>query len=118
MIHSFFNYGECAYPYTTVSTLSLPGQLKLYVLFICRISLVGSYKNSIHSLYFPDLTFFLCAGLLYGTEGHAIIDTARRARDFRSRSANLKKVIKYSNNINCFKITSRFPIMKIVTVLY
>ena len=64
------------------------------------------------------IQLFFCAELLYGTMGHAIIDTARRARDFRSRSANLKKVIKYSNNINCFKINLAVDFYKWKLLLY
>jgi hypothetical protein len=42
-------------------------------------------------MYSSNLIFFRAAGLLYDTVvGRAPIDTARRARDFRSRSENLK----------------------------
>jgi hypothetical protein len=51
--------------------------------------------------------------------GRAKIDTGRRARDFRSRRANLKKVTEYSNNVHFFnKITNNFYIMSFVIVLY
>jgi hypothetical protein len=35
--------------------------------------------------------FFFRAGLLYGTTGRFLIDTARRMRDFHFRNEDLKK---------------------------
>ena len=96
------------------------------VLFICRTSLSRSYESSIPSLYFSDKTLFFCSvglryhGAHYNRYGvsHTRFPVSQWTQPLFSRSANLKKVIKYINNIHYIKTAANFKKVIIITVLY
>jgi hypothetical protein len=69
------------------SAMGLP-----FKLFICRISLLRSYKIQ-YVACTSRIQLLFCAEQVYDTMGHFLIDTARRARDFWSTS-RIYKVIK------------------------